>query len=176
MVCEVRKQQQPDTPRRFPMAPIARTSLGVNPRHPETPLTRHTCIFMSNRGRRQPSAPRKSKRLHGTAAYAGAPPGCALAAGSPARPRVATPSPLRRLEAPLASLGELKRRAYSRRGERGEAGSRRASGLGGRAGGRERDRRRGTSAVHPRGRAGRAVGEPAVKKMPRRHVHRSATF
>ena len=54
--------------------------------------------------------------------------------------RVATPSPLRRLEALLASLGELKRSAYLRRGERGEAGSRRASGLGGRAGGRERDR------------------------------------
>ena len=31
--------------------------------------------------------------------------------------RVATPSPLRRLEAPLASLGELKRSAYSRRVE-----------------------------------------------------------
>ena len=32
--------------------------------------------------------------------------------------RVATTSPLRRLEALLASLGEFKRSAYSRRGER----------------------------------------------------------
>ena len=162
MVCEVRKQQQPDTPRRFPMAPIARTSLGVNPRHPETPLTRHTCIFMSNRGRRQPSAPRKSKRLHGTAAYAGAPPGCALAAGSPARPgwpRRRRCVALKRCWRAWASSNGAP--THERRGGRGEAGSRRASGLGGRAGGRERDRRRGTSAVHTRGRAGRAVGEPA---------------
>ena len=152
----------------FPMAPIgiiARTSLGVNPRHPETPFTRdpppkNTSLCREPRevtalGPEEVQAPPRHRGMRRRT------PWLRLGRRTTRATRVATPSPLRRLEAPLASLGELKRSAYLRRGERGEAGSRRASGLGGRAGGRERDRRRGTSAVHTRGRAGRAVGEPA---------------
>ena len=48
-----------------------------------------------------------------------------------------------------------------RLGERGEAGSRSASGLGGRAGGHEREARRGTSTARTRGRVGPAVREHA---------------
>ena len=132
------------------MAPIARTSLGVNPRHPETPLTRHTNLYVEPRevtalGPAEVQAPPRHRSMRRRT------PWLRLGRRFARATRVATPSPLRRLEAPLASLGELKRSAYSRRGERGEAGSRRASGLGGRAGGLERDRRRGTSAVHTRG-------------------------